>query len=146
MEDIPERLFPIGRLDRNTTGILLLTNDGNFAQSLSHPKYEIQKEYTVMLNEHINAHDLEDIKKGITLEDGFIKVDRIITHKNPYKVTIIIHSGRYRIIRRIFEYFNYKVKALDRVRYAGLTKKNLPLGAWCHLTKREITLLTKHDI
>ena len=137
---LDQRVFPVGRLDRNTTGLLLLTNDGELAQGLSHPKFEVHKLYHVILNKNVSASHLSQIKEGIKLEDGPIKADEIAHVENESRkhVGIAIHSGRNRIVKRVFEYLGYKVEKLDRVIYAGLTKKDLPRGKWRPLTKKEI--------
>ena len=134
------RLVPVGRLDRNTTGLLLFTNDGDLAKKLTHPKHGIRKIYHVELNKNLTAEDLKKIQAGITLDDGQIKVDEIsyINNSPKREVGIEIHSGRNRIVRRIFEHLGYEVKKLDRVIFAGLTKKDLPRGHWRHLTKQEV--------
>jgi 23S rRNA pseudouridine2605 synthase len=134
------RLVPVGRLDRNTTGLLLFTNDGDLAKKLTHPRHGIRKIYHVELNKNLRAEDLKNIQTGITLDDGPIKVDEVSYIKNSPKreVGIEIHSGRNRIVRRIFEHLGYEVKKLDRVIFAGLTKKDLPRGQWRHLTKQEV--------
>jgi 23S rRNA pseudouridine2605 synthase len=134
------RLVPVGRLDRNTTGLLLFTNDGDLAKKLTHPKHGIRKIYHVELNKNLSAEDLKKIQAGITLDDGQIKVDEIsyINNSPKREVGIEIHSGRNRIVRRIFEHLGYEVKKLDRVIFAGLTKKDLPRGHWRHLTKQEV--------
>ena len=138
------RLYPVGRLDRNTTGLLLLTNDGELTDRLSHPSNNIKKIYQVEINKPISKEHFEEIVKGFTLEDGPIAIDdiAIITADNM-SLGIEIHSGRNRIVRRIFEHFEYEVTKLDRVVYAGLTKVNLPRGKWRHLNDREIGLLKK---
>ncbi|MEO6831887.1 MAG: pseudouridine synthase, partial [Chitinophagaceae bacterium] len=138
-----DRLYPIGRLDRNTTGILLMTNDGDLAQKLSHPKFESKKIYQVTLDKDITKHDFEQIIEGVTLEDGPARVDRLayLEHKN--ELGLEIHSGRNRIVRRIFESLGYDVVKLDRVVYAGLTKKNVSRGSWRFLTEKEVINL-KH--
>lgn len=140
-----ERVYPVGRLDRNTSGLLLITNDGNLAQQLSHPSGEIEKVYHVTLNKPVTKHDFETIAKGLTLEDGDIKVDALayVETDNQTQLGLEIHSGRNRIVRRIFEHLGYEVKSLDRVIYAGLTKKNLPRGKWRRLSDREVRIL-KH--
>lgn len=138
-----ERLFPIGRLDRNTTGVLLLTNDGSLAHKLSHPSYNIKKIYQVTLNKNLTRGDYEKISKGIELEDGPAPVDAIAYLENRNEVGLEIHNGKNRIVRRIFESLGYEVEKLDRVMYAGLTKKNVARGKWRFLTEREIVLL-KH--
>lgn len=139
------RLYPIGRLDRNTTGLIIITNDGELAQKLSHPKYNIKKVYQVGLDKALNKTDFETIIKGITLEDGKATVDEIayINPKDKKEIGLQIHSGKNRIVRRIFEHLGYVVKSLDRVVYAGLTKKNIPRGTYRELTKNEIIFL-KH--
>ncbi|HYE55101.1 MAG TPA: pseudouridine synthase, partial [Chitinophagaceae bacterium] len=122
-----ERIYPVGRLDRNTTGVLLLTNDGDLAQKLSHPSYEIKKVYEVRLDKPLTKKDFDTILSGVTLEDGFIAPDGLAyaDTKDKSVIGIEIHSGRNRIVRRIFEHLGYDVKNLDRVLYANLTKKNV---------------------
>lgn len=140
-----ERVYPIGRLDRNTSGVLLLTNDGELAQTLSHPKNQVKKIYEVKLDRPVAKADFESIAQGITLEDGFIQPDAI-GYADPRDKSIIgieIHSGRNRIVRRIFEHLKYDVRGLDRVSYAGLTKKNVNRGKFRLLTEKEIRTL-KH--
>jgi 23S rRNA pseudouridine2605 synthase len=138
-----ERVYPIGRLDRNTSGVLLLTNDGDLAQKLSHPKHEIKKVYEVKLDRNLTKGDMDKIASGITLEDGFVAPDVIAyaDSKDKSIIGIEIHSGRNRIVRRIFEHMKYDVKALDRVMYAGLTKKNVQRGNWRFLSEKEVRLL-----
>lgn len=135
---IKERIFPVGRLDRETTGLLILTNDGQLTQKLSHPKYEIRKVYQVQLDKPITAADVQKIKEGLALEDGPIQVDEIEVLDRPDTIGVEIHSGRNRIVRRIFESLGYEVIHLDRVMYADLTKKNLPRGKWRFLSKQEV--------
>lgn len=139
-------LFHVGRLDKETTGILLLTNDGNLAHHLMHPKFGIEKEYHVTLDKPLESKDLQKIKQGITLHDGFIKVDNIsyLDKKNRKEIDIILHSGKKRIIRRIFASCGYAVVALDRVRYAHLEKKDIPTGSYRELTEKEVEELFKH--
>lgn len=137
------RLFPIGRLDRNTTGVLLLTNDGDLAQKLSHPRYEVRKVYHATLDKDLTKRDFDKIAEGLTLEDGPVKVDEIAYLEAKNEVGLQIHIGRNRIVRRIFESLGYEVIKLDRVVYAGLTKKNVPRGKWRYLNEKEIILL-KH--
>lgn len=140
-----ERVYPVGRLDRNTSGVLLFTNDGDLAQTLSHPKHEIKKIYEVKLDKPLTKGDFDKILAGITLEDGFIAPD-VLAYADVKDKSIIgieIHSGRNRIVRRIFEHFKYDVRALDRVMYAGLTKKNVQRGKWRLLNEKEIRTL-KH--
>ena len=137
-----ERIYPVGRLDRNTTGVLLLTNDGELSKKLTHPSHKVSKVYQVELDKPLQEEDLEKIKKGIMLEDGEIKVDDIATLGPDTRfLGIEIHSGRNRIVRRIFETLGYDVVKLDRVMFAGLTKKNLPRGKWRHLQQKEIVRL-----
>lgn len=138
-----DRLYPVGRLDRNTTGLLLLTNDGDLAQRLSHPSYETKKVYQVTLNKPLTKKDFEAILAGLELEDGKVQVDALSYLDEKNELGIEIHSGRNRIVRRIFESLGYEVEKLDRVMYAGLTKKNLPRGKWRLLQEKEVILL-KH--
>ena len=139
----PERIYPVGRLDRNTTGVLLLTNDGDLASKLTHPKYLKKKLYHVFLDKACSVHDMEQIANGIQLEDGEIKADDVqYAHPTDKKqIGIEIHSGKNRIVRRIFEALGYKVQKLDRVQFAGLTKKNLKRGDWRYLTEEEVDRL-----
>jgi 23S rRNA pseudouridine2605 synthase len=139
----PERVFPVGRLDRNTTGVLLLTNDGELAQKLTHPSYEVKKIYEVTLDKPVVKKDLEAILAGVTLEDGFVAADAVgyTDDKQKHVVGIEIHSGRNRIVRRIFEHLGYDVKGLDRVMFANLTKKNVDRGQWRLLNEKEVRLL-----
>ena len=136
----PERVYPVGRLDRNTTGVLLLTNDGELAQKLTHPSFEVKKIYEVRLDKPLEKRDHERIVKGIQLEDGFIAPDAVAfpDAKDKAVVGIEIHSGRNRIVRRIFEFFGYRIKTLDRVSFANLTKKNVERGKWRFLLEREV--------
>ena len=139
----PERIYPVGRLDRNTTGVLLLTNDGDLASKLTHPKYLKKKIYHVYLDHNVTAHDLQRIAEGVILDDGEIKADEV-QYADPVdkkQVGIEIHSGKNRIVRRIFESLGYKVTKLDRVQFAGLTKKNLKRGDWRYLTDEEVDRL-----
>lgn len=139
------RLYPVGRLDRNTTGLLLMTNDGELAQRLSHPKYNIKKVYQVTLDKPLTKKDFERVAEGVMLEDGLAPVDEIayVNPKDKKVIGVQIHIGRNRIVRRIFEHLQYKVTALDRVVYAGLTKKNIPRGTYRLLDEKEILYL-KH--
>ena len=139
----PERIYPVGRLDRNTTGVLLLTNDGDLASKLTHPKYLKKKIYHVHLDRNVTAHDMQQIAEGIMLDDGEIKADDIqyVDAVDKKQVGIEIHSGKNRIVRRIFESLGYKVTKLDRVQFAGLTKKNLRRGDWRYLTEEEVDRL-----
>ncbi len=138
-----DRVFPVGRLDRNTTGVLLLTNDGELAQKLSHPSNEIRKVYEVKLDKPVTKNDMEEIIKGITLDDGFIKADAVAYADSTDRsiIGIEIHSGRNRIVRRIFEHLGYDVRNLDRVMYAGLTKKNVERSKWRYLSEKEVRAL-----
>jgi 23S rRNA pseudouridine2605 synthase len=138
-----ERVYPIGRLDRNTSGVLLLTNDGDLTQKLSHPSYEIKKIYEVKLDKPLAKADFDKIVKGLKLEDGEIIVDSLAyaDSKDKSIIGIEIHSGRNRIVRRIFEHLGYDVKGLDRVMYANLTKKNVERSKWRYLSDKEIRLL-----
>ncbi len=139
----PERVYPVGRLDRNTSGVLLLTNDGDLAQKLAHPKHEIKKIYHVVLDKSLSKNDLDAIAAGVVLEDGVANVDAVAyaDAKDKTQIGIEIHSGRNRIVRRIFEHLGYDVKGLDRVMYAGLTKKNVQRGKWRLLNEKEIRIL-----
>ncbi len=139
------RLYPVGRLDAQTTGLLLLTNDGDLAQRLAHPKYEVSKVYQVELNMPLTIADFQKIKQGLALKDGPIAVDEIayIPKQKHTHVIVRLHSGKNRIVRRIFEHLKYRVEHLDRIEYAGLTKKGLRLGSWRQLTQKEIDSLRK---
>lgn len=138
-----ERIYPVGRLDRNTTGVLLLTNDGDLASKLTHPKFVKKKIYHVWCDRDISEDDMQRIADGIELEDGSIHADAIsyATETDRNQAGIEIHSGRNRIVRRIFESLGYHVTKLDRVYFAGLTKKNLPRGRWRYLTQEEVNYL-----
>jgi 23S rRNA pseudouridine2605 synthase len=137
-----QRMFPVGRLDRNTTGVLILTNDGDLAQKLTHPSYEIKKIYEVTLDKPVTKTDMEAIAAGVTLEDGFIAADAVsYVGKERDVIGIEIHSGRNRIVRRIFEHLGYDVRHLDRVMFANLTKKNVDRGKWRFLSEKEVRLL-----
>ena len=138
-----ERIYPVGRLDRNTTGVLLLTNDGDMASKLTHPKFLKKKIYHVYLDKNVTAHDIQQIRDGIELEDGEIQADacEYADEKDKKQVGIEIHSGKNRIVRRIFESLGYRVTKLDRVQFAGLTKKNLRRGDWRYLTEEEVDRL-----
>ncbi len=139
----PERIYPVGRLDRNTTGVLLLTNDGELASKLTHPKFLKKKVYHVFLDKNVSTEDLQKIADGIELEDGEVHADSIeyADERDHTQVGIEIHSGRNRIVRRIFESLGYRVVKLDRVQFAGLTKKNLRRGDWRFLTEKEVDML-----
>jgi 23S rRNA pseudouridine2605 synthase len=139
-----ERVYPVGRLDRNTTGLLLLTNDGDLTKKLTHPSSRVKKIYHVVTDKRVSKNDLIKLTEGFYLEDGFIKADNadyVITAKSKKEIGIELHSGKYRIVRRMMEHLGYKVVKLDRVFFAGLTKKNLPRGRWRFLTEKEINML-----
>ncbi|MFM1933064.1 MAG: hypothetical protein RL226_2367 [Bacteroidota bacterium] len=139
-----ERIFPVGRLDRSTTGLLLFTNDGDLAKRLMHPSHGIRKIYHVTTREKVSPDHLDQIRNGIELEDGPIKADDISyvgKGEDHHEIGIEIHSGRNRIVRRIFEHFGYTITKLDRVFFAGLTKKDLPRGEWRHLSREEVNFL-----
>jgi 23S rRNA pseudouridine2605 synthase len=136
------RIYPVGRLDRNTTGLILLTNDGELADKLTHPSNEIEKIYQAELDKPLTDEDFEKIKEGLKLEDGEIKVDDLAkVTPDGYVIGVKIHSGKNRIVRRIFEHLGYEVTKLDRTTFAGLTKKDLPRGSWRYLTERELVKL-----
>ncbi len=140
---IKERIFPVGRLDMNTTGLLLLTNDGDLTKRLSHPSYQVKKIYQVQLDRDLKEEDFDMIKNGLELEDGLAEVDAINYVKGMSKkdVGLELHMGKNRIVRRIFEHLDYSVVKLDRVYYAGLTKKDLPRGFVRPLTDKEVIML-----
>ncbi len=141
----PERVYPVGRLDKNTTGVLLLTNDGEVTKQLTHPSFQKKKIYHVELNKDLTKVDMLKIIEGLQLEEDYIEVDAIsyVNEEDKAQVGIEIHSGQNRIVRRIFESLDYRVKKLDRVYFAGLTKKNLPRGKWRFLTPQEISILKR---
>ena len=143
LKSCPSRVFPVGRLDKNTTGVLMFTNDGEIAEKLTHPSYDKKKIYQVSLDSKLKHEDFEKILSGIELNDGVIAADELeyIEEDDHRKLGIEIHSGKNRIVRRIFESLGYEVKALDRVYFAGLTKKGLKRGEWRYLTEGEINLL-----
>lgn len=138
-----ERIYPVGRLDRNTTGVLLLTNDGDLASKLTHPKFVKKKIYQVWTDKNISEEDMQRLADGIELEDGPIHADAIsyVNDRDRNQAGIEIHSGRNRIVRRMFEHLGYRVTKLDRVYFAGLTKKNLPRGRWRYLSQEEVNFL-----
>ncbi len=138
-----ERLFPIGRLDINTTGILLITNDGQVTHKLAHPRYEVEKVYQVILDKPLAPEAQKAIRSGLHLKDGAITVDKLEIGYTPTSVRITIHSGRNRIVRRIFESQGYTVTKLERIGFAGLNKRGLSLGQWRFLNKKEIAQLRK---
>jgi 23S rRNA pseudouridine2605 synthase len=140
----PERIYPVGRLDRDTTGLIIITNDGDLANKLSHPSYNIQKQYRVGLRRPLTQADLEAIERGVELEDGLVEVKWIrFSQEHPTRdvIELEITSGRNRVVRRLFEYLGYEVHKLDRFYFAGLTKKDLERGHFRDLTQREITML-----
>lgn len=142
----PERIYPVGRLDRMTTGVLLFTNDGDIAKKLTHPKHGIRKIYHVVLNKAVTKADFDSISNGIELDDGPIKVDKLSwveEGKTRKEVGMELHSGRNRIVRRIFESLGYKVIRLDRVVFAGITKKDTPRGKWRMLSESEVNMLKR---
>ena len=138
-----ERIYPVGRLDRETTGLLLFTNDGDMAKKLTHPKHNVKKLYHVTLDKKLSMVDLHKIAENFVLEGKMVFVDKVsyIENKPKFEVGIEIHSGRNRIVRRIFEHFGYNVVKLDRVIFAGLTKRNLGRGVWRHLNEQEVNNL-----
>ncbi len=138
-----ERIYPVGRLDRNTTGVLLFTNDGELAKKLTHPGYNKKKIYHIFLEKAFAAGDMKKLADGITLDDGFIQPDAIsyVSSEHKREIGLEIHSGRNRIVRRMFESMGYRVNKLYRVYFAGLTKKNLTRGNWRFLTDKEVNML-----
>lgn len=141
---VEERIFPVGRLDRMTSGLLLLTNDGDLAKKLSHPSHQVQKVYYVTLDKAFHKADFEKVQKGLTLEDGLAPVDSLhYAGESKNELEISIHMGKNRIVRRIFEHLGYEVVKLDRTYYAGLTKKDIGRGHFRHLTDKEVIML-KH--
>ena len=138
-----ERIYPVGRLDKSTTGLLLFTNDGDMTKRLTHPKYNRKKIYHVFLDRNVTKNHLQEIVDGVNLEDGFVVADSVsyVSEDDKKQVGIEIHSGKNKIVRRIFEHLGYKVEKLDRVYFCGLTKKDLPRGRWRFLTEEEVSLL-----
>jgi 23S rRNA pseudouridine2605 synthase len=138
-----ERIYPIGRLDRETTGLLLFTNDGDMAKKLTHPRYQSKKIYHVELNKSVNKADFEKLLKGVDLEDGRSKVDQVsfVSDASSKEVGVELQSGKNRIVRRLFEALGYEVVKLDRVQFSSLTKKDLPRGMYRHLTEQEVAFL-----
>ena len=143
LKGCPTRVFPVGRLDKNTTGVLMFTNDGEIAEKLTHPSYDKKKIYQVSLDSKLKQEDFDKILSGVELSDGVIAADELeyIEADDQRKLGIEIHSGKNRIVRRIFESLGYEVKALDRVYFAGLTKKGLKRGEWRYLSEGETNLL-----
>lgn len=140
---IKERLYPVGRLDKDTTGLLILTNDGKLAQMFAHPRYEVEKKYAVVLDRPLAVEDGAQIYKGIQLGDGIVKVDRLefVRYKPRNNLIVTLHSGKNRVIRRLFQALGYGVLKLDRFKYAGLTKQGLRLGSWRFLKEKEVAYL-----
>ena len=138
-----ERIYPVGRLDKSTTGLLLFTNDGDMTKRLTHPKYNRKKIYHVYLDRNVTKNHLQEIVDGVNLEDGFVVADSVsyVSEDDKKQVGIEIHSGKNKIVRRIFEHLGYKVDKLDRVYFCGLTKKDLPRGRWRFLTEEEVNIL-----
>ena len=143
--DFRERVYPVGRLDRATTGVLLLTNDGELTGKLTHPKYKRRKIYHVFLDRDVARNDLFRLTEGIELEDGIVAADAVsyADEEDRSQIGIELHSGQNRVVRRMFEKLGYNVRKLDRVYFAGLTKKNLPRGKWRFLTEKEISMLKR---
>lgn len=141
----PERVYPVGRLDKNTTGVMLLTNDGELTKQLTHPKYKKKKIYHVVLDKDVTKQHMVQIVEGMQLDEDYIEADAIsyVEEDDKSQIGIEIHSGQNRIVRRIFESLGYKIKKLDRVYFAGLTKKNLPRGKWRFLTPLEVSNLKR---
>ena len=138
----PERIFPVGRLDKSTTGVLLLTNDGELAEKLTHPSFQKKKIYQVTLDKNLKPEDMDRLVQGVDLEDGPAYADEVAYNGEDRSIVgIEIHSGRNRIVRRMFEALGYRVRKLDRVYFAGLTKKNLRRGQWRFLSEEEVTML-----
>ena len=138
-----ERIYPVGRLDRNTTGVLLLTNDGDLASKLTHPKFMKKKVYHVTCDKNVAMSDMDLLVNGIELEDGHVYADEVtyVNEADRSQIGVEIHSGKNRIVRRMLEHLGYKVQKLDRVLFAGLTKKNLKRGDWRYLTEKEVNML-----
>jgi 23S rRNA pseudouridine2605 synthase len=138
-----ERIYPVGRLDRETTGLLLFTNDGDMAKKLTHPRYQARKLYHVELHKPVSREDLEKLLKGVDLEDGKTRVDKAeyVEDTSSREIGVELHSGKNRIVRRLFEALGYNVVKLDRVQFSGLTKKDLPRGMFRHLTEQEVAFL-----
>lgn len=145
-DEIKQRVYPVGRLDRNATGLLVLTNDGELALKLSHPRFEVEKVYHLLLDKAFTRNDMKRILAGVELEDGFIKVDEanFFPDRPKQHVMVVLHSGKDHMVPRLFEHMGYGVEKIDRAGYSGLIKVRLNVGEWRHLTKAEITLL-KHQ-
>jgi len=142
-DQIQQRVYPVGRLDRNTTGLLVLTNDGDLALRLSHPQFEVEKIYHVQLDRAFTRKDMNLLLEGVELEDGLVPVDQAYFFKGQSKINcaVVLHSGKNRVVRRLFERLGYEVMKLDRAGYAGLTKTKLKVGSWRHLTQAEVAYL-----
>lgn len=138
---VKARIYPVGRLDLNTTGALLVTNDGDLSQKLSHPKYGVRKIYQVTLTSPLQEEHKRVIEKGIHLDHDLVVVDSITQGRNLFKARVVIHSGKNRVVRRLFEHFAYTIKKLERVSFAGLSTKGIPLGHWRHLKPTEVEKL-----
>ena len=141
IKNVKERIFPIGRLDRKTTGLLLLTNDGELSKKLMHPSHKIKKIYSLQINKPITKNDLNKLKEGIVIDNEKIHINKINILNNRKELGIEIHMGKNRIIRKLFESLDYKIIKLDRVMFGPLTKKNLPRGKWKFLDQKELRLL-----
>lgn len=144
-KDVKDRVFPIGRLDTHTTGIILLTNDGELANKLAHPKFKVKKVYQITLDKAVKDTDIAKIKRGLHLKDGPIKLDDVEQGYNKAKVKVTLHSGRTRIVRRIFESLGYTPKKLERINFAGITKRGLAQGEWRDLRRVEVIRLKKEN-
>ncbi len=144
-EEQKEGLFPVGRLDRNTVGVLLLTNDGDLAYRLMHPKYEIEKLYVVRTRDAVRPHQIDDLKKGVMLDDGLARAVDVsyVTPENHHEVALMLHEGRNRQVRRMFEALGHDIRSLERVRYAGLTSEGVRRGRWRRLDKTEVRRLKR---
>lgn len=142
---IDERIYPVGRLDRNTTGVIVVTNDGDLTQKLAHPRYSVKKIYDVTVDRPLAPYHFGQLTKGVRLEDGFMKVDNVYYNNPKHKrsCSVVIHSGKNHIIKRLFKHLGFKVTKLDRPHFGGLTKKNLPSGTYRKLTKLEIDSLKR---
>ncbi len=137
------RIYPVGRLDRSTTGLLVMTNDGELTQKLAHPKHEVQKMYYVTVSKEVHPAVIQKIERGVTLEDGRVRVDSVgyLPGRPKNELQVSLHSGKYRVVRRLFEHLGYEVLKLDRVRFAGLTKQGLLVGRWRYLKDKEVAAL-----
>jgi len=141
---IRQRVYPVGRLDRGTTGLLVMTNDGTLANKLAHPRYGVEKRYVVTLDKPLVNEDVLRIRRGVRLFDGVVKVDSLrLSARRQNEATISLHSGKNRVVRRLFEALGYRVRKLDRIAYAGLQKRGLPIGAWRPLSLDEVTQLSR---